>query len=100
MDLLLVERGLGSKIKPVEVAHEREPCQLDAHLDPALVRAGDLALAEQREGLADRLLAPFGLIEQTVELVADGGQLPAPPQRASGGNQAYPVGQISIGDMG
>src|SRR5690349_13966174 len=72
-DLLLVERRLGREVEPVEIAHERKARQLDAHLDPALVLAGDLALAEQRERLADRQLAPSGLVDQAVELVADCG---------------------------
>src|SRR6185437_7238706 len=47
----------------------------DAHLDPSLVLARDLAFAEERQGLTDRQLAPPRLVDQAVELVADCGQL-------------------------
>jgi len=45
-DLLLVDRGLGGKVEAVEIAHEREAGQPNAHLDATLVLAPDLALAE------------------------------------------------------
>jgi hypothetical protein len=56
--LLLVERGLGGEVEAVKIAHEREARQANAHLDAALVFAGDLALAEQRQRLANGQLAP------------------------------------------
>src|SRR6516165_9805547 len=74
-DLLLVDRGLGGKVETVEVAHERETRQPDAHLDAALVLAGDLPLAEQRERLTNGQLAPRRLVDQAVELIADRCQL-------------------------
>jgi hypothetical protein len=55
-DLLRVERGLGL-VEPGEVAHEGELGEPEGHLDPALVLAGNLALAEQGERLAQRQLA-------------------------------------------
>src|SRR5215208_5335850 len=64
-----------------EVAHEREAGKPDAHLDAPLVLAGDLALAEHPQRLADRQLAPARLIDQAVELVADGCQLEAGEHR-------------------
>jgi hypothetical protein len=48
---------------------------LDCHLDAPLVLAGNLALAQEGDGLAQRQLAPGCLVEQAVELVADRGQL-------------------------
>jgi hypothetical protein len=48
---------------------------LDRHLDAPLVLAGDLALDQEREPLAQGQLALGGLVQQAVELVADCGQL-------------------------
>src|SRR5882724_6970499 len=74
-DLPLVDRGLGGKVKAIEIAHEREAGEPDAHRDAALVLAGDLTLAEQRQRLADRQFAPRRLVDQTVELITDRRQL-------------------------
>ena len=49
--------------------------ELQGHFDAALVLAGDLALAQQHQGLAQAQLLPAGLIQQAVELVTDAGQL-------------------------
>ena len=47
-DLLFVDRRLGGEVEAVEIAHEREARQPDAHLNAALILARNLALAEQR----------------------------------------------------
>src|SRR3954451_9387463 len=87
-DLAFVDRGLGGKIEAGQVPHERKARQADAHLDAPLVLAGDLPFAEQGQRLADGQLAPAGLIDEAVELVADGGQLEA----AQHANQAIVSG--------
>jgi hypothetical protein len=74
-DLSAVERGLGGKVEAVEVAHCREVGDLARHLDPPLVLAGDLALDQKSQGFAQAQLALGGLVQQSVELVADRGQL-------------------------
>src|SRR5918996_909469 len=74
-DLLRVERGLGFEVEAGEVPHVRELRDRHRHLDPALVLAGDLPLAEQGERLAQGQLALRGLVEQAVELIADRRQL-------------------------
>ena len=50
---------------------------LAGHLDPALVLAGNLALTQEGQGFAQGHLSPGRLVEQVVELVADGCQLQA-----------------------
>jgi hypothetical protein len=67
-----IERRRGGKVEAVEVAHRGEVGDLPRHLDAPLVLARDLAL-EQKKGqrLAEGQLAPGGLVQQTVELVAD-----------------------------
>src|SRR5215831_15349915 len=79
-DLPPVERGLGRKVEAVEVAHRRKVSDLTGHLDPPLVLAGDLALDQKGQRLAQAQLALGSLVQQTVELVADRGQL-QPGQR-------------------
>ena len=74
-DLLGIDRGLRREVKAGEVAHEREARELQRHLDAPLVLAGNLALAEQDEGLAQAQLLPAGFVEQPIELIADGGEL-------------------------
>jgi hypothetical protein len=49
--------------------------ELEGHVDAPVVLAGDLALAQQRQGLARREVGPGGFVEQVIELVADAGQL-------------------------
>jgi hypothetical protein len=49
--------------------------ELQRHLDATLILAGDLALAQQRQGLARREIVPRRLIEQIVKLVADAAKL-------------------------
>ncbi len=63
-DLGLVERGLGGEVEAVALAHGREVGDLDRHLDPPLVLAGDLALDEEGERLAQGHLAPRRLVER------------------------------------
>ena len=70
-DLRLVDRGLGGDVEPVAIAHDREACEPDAHLGAPLVLAGDLALTEERQRLAQARLALGGLVQQRVERVAD-----------------------------
>jgi hypothetical protein len=52
-----------------------EAGELQGHLDPPLVLAGDLAVAQQHQGLSQAQLLPAGLIQQAVELITDAGQL-------------------------
>ena len=74
-DLALVDRGLGREVEAVEIAPIGEVGDLDRHLDPPLILAGDFPLAQERQRLAQRHIAPSRLVEQTVELVADRRQL-------------------------
>ena len=74
-DLRLVDRGLGAEVEAGEIADERKARQAEGHVDAALVAAGDLPFAEQRQRLADRQLPPAGFVDQAVELVAQDGQL-------------------------
>jgi hypothetical protein len=52
-----------------------ETRELHGHLDAPLVFAGDLALAEQYQRLAQAQLLSAGLFQQTVKLIANAGQL-------------------------
>jgi hypothetical protein len=70
-----IERGLGGEVETVEIAHRREVGNLARHLDAPLVLAGDLALDQKRQRLAQAQLALGGLVQQTVKLVADRSQL-------------------------
>jgi hypothetical protein len=45
-DLPLVDRRLGGEVEAIEIADKGEPGEANAHLDAALVFAGDLAFAE------------------------------------------------------
>lgn len=56
-DLPRIERGLGSEVKAVEVAHRREVGNLARHLDAPLVLARDLALDQEGQRLAQGQLA-------------------------------------------
>src|SRR5438132_589283 len=71
-DLPRIERGLGGKVETVEIAHCREVGNLARHLDAPLVLAGDLVLDQKAQRLAQAQLALGGLVQQAVELVADG----------------------------
>src|SRR6516225_7021388 len=51
-DLPRIERGLGGKVEAVEVAYHREVGDLARHLDEPLVLAGDLALDQKGQRLA------------------------------------------------
>jgi hypothetical protein len=73
--LLGIDGGLCRKVEAREIAHEWEAGQLQRHLDAPLVLAGDLALAQQYQGLAQAQLLAAGLIQQAIELVTDAGQL-------------------------
>lgn len=74
-DLLLIDRRLRGEVEALEVAHEREASQADAHFDAALVLARNLTFAEQGQCLSDTQLAPRRLVDQAVDLVTDRGQL-------------------------
>jgi hypothetical protein len=50
-------------------------CELQRHLDAAMILAGDLALAQHRQRLARRQIRARRLVEEIVELVADAGEL-------------------------
>jgi hypothetical protein len=77
-----IERGLGGEVEGLEVAHAGKMGDLDPHLDPSLVLAGDLALAQKGQRLAQGQLAPGRLVDQVVQLVSDGGELqPRQPSR-------------------
>ncbi len=86
-DLRLVKRRLGGEVEAGQLAHEGEAGQPEPHVDAALVAPGDLPLAEQRQGLADRQLPPPGLVDQAVKLVAQAASMsvgrsrPAAPGR-------------------
>src|SRR5271169_5480822 len=73
--------GWAAKSKPSRVAHRREVGDLPRHLDAPLVLAGDLALDQEGQRLAQGQLALGRLVQQAVELVADRGEL-EPRQRA------------------
>ena len=74
-DLASIHRRLGGEVEAGQVAAEGEAGEAEAHLDATLILAGDLALAEQGQGLADRQLAPARLVDQAVDLIADRRQL-------------------------
>jgi hypothetical protein len=80
-DLAWIERGLGGKIEAVEVANHREVGDLARHLDAPFILTGDLAFDQKGQRLAQGQLALGRLVQQTVELVTDRGQL-QPRQRA------------------
>src|SRR5579859_6844548 len=73
-DLFLVDRRLRREVEAFQVPDEWEPGEPDAHLDPPLILARNLALAEQRHSLPDGELAAGGFVDQAVELVADRGE--------------------------
>src|SRR5690606_4296793 len=73
--LLRVERWLRVEVEARELAHERELRDRQMHLDPALVLARDLALAEERQCLAEREIEAARLVEEPIELIANGGEL-------------------------
>ena len=56
--LTAIDRGLRREVEPAKIAGERKPRQADRHLNPPAVLARDLALAQQRQALADRQFAP------------------------------------------
>ena len=74
-DLRLVDQRLRAVVEADEVAHEGKAGKAEAHLDPALILAGDFPLAKHRQRFADRQVSAPGLIDQVVELVADRRQL-------------------------
>ena len=71
----LSSEGWAAKSKPARSRTNGKWAIPMRHLDAPLVLAGDLALAEQRQRLAQGQLAPARLVQQAVELVADRGQL-------------------------
>ena len=85
-DLPPIERGLGGEVETVEVAHGREVGDLARHLDAPLVLAHDLALDQKGQCLDQGQLALGRLVQQTVELVTDRGQL-EPGQRNAPGSR-------------
>lgn len=76
-DLAPVDGGLRGEVESGEVAMEREPRQAEAHLDPPLILAGDLAFTQHGQRRANREFAALRFIKQAVELIPDGGQLQA-----------------------
>ena len=80
--------GCALKSNPARVAHEREAGQSETLVDPALVTPGDLALAKQRQCVADRQVVPARFIDQAVKLIAQGSQL----ETVQHGNQVIVVG--------
>ena len=85
-DLPGIERGLGSEVKAVEVAHRREVGDLPRRLDAPLVLASYLSLDQEGHRLAQGQLALGRLVQQAVELVADRGEL-QPRQRGPAGSR-------------
>jgi hypothetical protein len=79
--------GLGSGIA-VDTCVLPTPGGPSSSTAPSLIAASNLALAEQGQGVADCQLPAAGLIDQAVELVAQGGLL-QPVQR---GDQMIMVG--------
>ena len=73
--LLLVDRRLRREVEAIQLAHRREVRDLAGHLDPPLIAACDLALAQQGQRLAQGQFAPRRLVQQAVQLVADRGQV-------------------------
>lgn len=74
-DLARIERGLSGKVEAVEVAHAGKVSDLHRHLDAPLVLARDLTLAQEGQRLAQTQLASRRLVDEVVELIADGGKL-------------------------
>jgi hypothetical protein len=74
---LIAEIGLGNAglwMLRVWVAHEGEARELQSHLDTPFILTRDLALTQRDESRASS--DPAGLLRpETVELIADGGQL-------------------------
>jgi hypothetical protein len=66
---------LGGEVKAVQVADRRKVGDLARHCDPPLVLASDLALDQKGQCFAQAQLALGGFVQQTVELVADRGEL-------------------------
>ena len=71
--LVYVQRWAGTSGQRDTTARSRPAAPFDA----ALITAGDLAFAEQRQRLADRHLPTAGLVDQAVELVPQGRELQA-----------------------
>ena len=74
-DLRAVKRGLGGEVEAGNVPHERELRQTEAHVDAALILPGDLALAEERQRIAQGQLRAHGFVEEAAELIAHRRQL-------------------------
>ena len=84
-DLPRVDRWLGGEVEPVQITHCREVRDLVGHRDAPFITPCDLALAQQRQRLAQRQLAPGRLVQQAVQLVVDRGQVqPAEPAEQRG----------------
>lgn len=91
-DLVRIDAGLGIEVEAVDFACVREVRDLHRHLDPALVLARDLPFAQERQRFAQRQVLARLLVEQTVELVADGGER-EPGRSADDGAQPIVLGR-------
>src|SRR6185312_1314168 len=76
-DLAGIDRRLRREVEAVEITHIREVSDLHRHIDATLVLAGDLALDEEGQRLAQAQLTLCRLVQQVVELVADRRELEA-----------------------
>ncbi|MGY3362789.1 hypothetical protein ACVWZK_009452 [Bradyrhizobium sp. GM0.4] len=73
--MLWVDRWLRFEVEARKLLHGREVCELQRHLDAAMILARDLALAQQDQRLTRRQVRARRLVEQAVELVANAGEL-------------------------
>src|SRR4029077_5896462 len=64
-----IHRRLGSEVEARQFAHIREVRDFQSHFDTALVLPGNLALAQQRQSLAQREIMTRRLLEHGLELV-------------------------------
>jgi hypothetical protein len=72
------EGGLRGEIKVVQGPYPGELGQAGRHVQPPLFTAGDLGLTKERQGLAQVQVSSRGVIEQSVQLIAQRGQLETP----------------------
>src|SRR4051794_15651068 len=67
--------GCASKSKPARSLTAGKYASFQRHVDPAMVLARDLALAQHRQRLAHRQVRARRLVEKAVELIPDAGEL-------------------------
>jgi len=74
-DLPFIHAGLGRVVEAGQRGDAGEVRNARAHLDTPFVLAGNLALAQESQGLPERQLLTGGFVEQAVQLIADGRQV-------------------------